>query len=123
MTSRLSAPSPQPLAPPRSLRPPQFGLRTLLLVVTACGVLLALRQWFSLSPIAIVALILLATSVFCHVAGNVIGTRLRDIGDGTDVWKGEQRRCSKQLEPHDFAPVTRLSQRQSLGASILVVVA
>ncbi|HEY2893109.1 MAG TPA: hypothetical protein VGJ16_02810, partial [Pirellulales bacterium] len=106
----------------KSLRPPQFGLRTLLLLVTACGVLLALRQWFSLSPIAIAALLLFALSIFFHVAGNVIGTRLRSIGDEADARETETLAATRRLEPRDFAPVTHLSQRHNLGITIVVVV-
>src|SRR5262249_20334039 len=111
----------KPPDPGPRLRPPQFGLRTLLLLVTACGVLLALRQWFALSPIAIAALVLLGISIFCHVAGNVICTRLRDIGDAPQA-RADQLLSPPRPQPSDFAPVTRLSQRQSLGRLILIVV-
>ena len=103
---------------PSRLRPPQFGLRTLLLVVTACGVLLGLERWFSLAPIAVAAIVLLALSIFCHVAGNVIGTRLREIGDRPNddpSAQGAGRFIHPQ--PHQFAPATELSRRQSLGWS------
>src|SRR5436190_13783174 len=87
----------------KSLRPPQFGLRTLLLLVAACGVLLALRQW--LDPIAVAAIAFLALCVFCHVAGNAIGTRLREIGDQPDPTADELPtvgRISPRVQ--DFAP-------------------
>jgi hypothetical protein len=104
---------------PKSLRPPQFGLRTLLLLVAACGALLALRQW--LDPIAIAALAFLALTVFCHVAGNAIGTRLREIGDQGSTLADDQPtigiRCPRE---QDYAPPTHLSQRQSLGWTIVI---
>jgi hypothetical protein len=103
----------------KSLRPPQFGLRTLLLLVTACGLLLALRQW--LDPIAIAAITFLALCVFCHVAGNAIGTRLREIGDQPDPTADDLPtvgRISPRVQ--DFAPTTHLGQRHSLGWTIII---
>ena len=103
----------------KSLRPPQFGLRTLLLLVAACGVLLALRQW--LSPIAVVAIAVLALTVFCHVAGNAIGTRLREIGDQPDPTADNPNPPRRiRPRPQDFAPTTRLGQRHSLGWTIII---
>src|SRR6185369_6602570 len=87
----------------KALRPPQFGLRTLLALVAAIGILLSLRQW--ISPMAIAAIAFLAVSVFCHVAGNAIGTRLRQIGDLPDADLHEKGRALRQPpQPHDFAP-------------------
>jgi hypothetical protein len=105
---------------PKRLRPPQFGLRTLLLLVTACAFLLALERWFSLAPIAVAALVLLALSIFAHVAGNAIGTRLREIGDQPDDGGADQAYRFRQPQAGDFAPATQLSQRQSLGWTIVV---
>jgi hypothetical protein len=103
---------------PLALRPPQFGLKTLLLLVTAAACLLALRQW--ISPIAIISLVLLAASVFCHIAGNAIGTRLRQIGDRSDNLPDPEAPRRVAPRPEDFAPVTRLSERRSLGWAILI---
>lgn len=104
----------------RSLRPPQFGLRTLLAIVTACGILLALRQWFD--PIVILVLIFLTLCMFCHVVGNAIGTRLRQIGDSPDSVPSEEpyRRIRVPPNPQDFAPATQLSRRQSLGWAVVI---
>src|SRR5437762_8122334 len=87
---------------PKSLRPPQFGLKTLLALVAACGGLLALRQW--LDPIAIAAIAFLALSIFCHVAGNCIGTRLREIGDNPNSPREEAPAARLAPRPQDFAP-------------------
>jgi hypothetical protein len=103
---------------PKSLRPPQFGLKTLLAVVAACGALLALRQW--IDPIAIAAIAFLALSVFCHVAGNCLGTRLREIGDNRDPSRDDMPLARASPRPHDFAPVTHLGRRHSLGWMIVV---
>ncbi len=104
----------------RSLRPPQFRLRTLLGLVTACGGLLALRQWFD--PIVIFAIGFFALSIFCHVVGNAIGTRLRQIGDTSDPSEADDpyRSARSAPRPQDFAPATRLSQRHSLGWAIII---
>jgi hypothetical protein len=104
---------------PRSLRPPQFGLRALLLLVAACGVLFALGRW--LDPIAVAALAFLAISVFFHVAGNAIGTRLREIGDSPAIVADEVLTARRpEPRPQDFAPATQLGQRRSLGWMIVV---
>src|SRR5688572_726592 len=101
--------------PPR-LRPPQFGLRTLLLLVTACAVIFAAGQW--LPPLWVAALVLLALSIFAHVAGNAIGTRLREIGNRKDN-RAFDLQPQASREPR-FAPVTRLGQRQRLGWPIVI---
>src|SRR5437763_3726550 len=103
---------------PKSLRPPQFGLRTLLALVAACGGLLALRQW--LDPIAVAAIAFLALSIFCHVAGNCLGTRLREIGDSRDLPRDDSPAARLPPRPQDFAPVTHLGGRQSLGWTIVI---
>jgi hypothetical protein len=100
-----------------ALQPPQFGLRTLLALTTVCAALLALLQW--LHPAAVVLLGFLGLSIFCHVAGNAIGTRLRQIGDSRDAAStGPSAIVSPQH--HDFAPVTQLSRRQGLGWLIVI---
>ena len=55
---------------------PQFGLRTLFLVVTYLAVVFGLMG--AIGPIASAALLLLLAMIALHVAGNVLGTRLRD---------------------------------------------
>jgi hypothetical protein len=103
----------------KSLAPPQFGLRTLLLLVAACAVLLALRQW--LPPMAILGLALLGVTIFLHVAGNCIGTRLRALGDRPDsIASDSSPRRLIRPEPHNFAPATHLGQRRSLGWIIVI---
>jgi hypothetical protein len=101
--------------PPR-LRPPQFGLRSLLLLVTACAVIFAASQW--LPPIWVGALVLLVLSIFAHVAGNAIGTRLREIGSRKDN-RAYELQPSARAEPR-FAPATRLGQRQHLGWPVVI---
>jgi hypothetical protein len=88
-------------------------------LVAAIGVLLALRQW--LDPIVLAAILFLALSVFGHVAGNAIGTRLREIGSQPN--QAVDRPFSPertQPQPQDFAPATQLGQRRSLGWTIII---
>jgi hypothetical protein len=105
---------------PKSLRPPQFGLRTLLALITAAAVLLALRQW--VSPIAITAIAIFAASIFLHVSGNAIGTRLRQIGDLPDdpAANNPLQPFRRAPKPQDFAPATHLGQKTNLGWMIIV---
>ena len=99
------------------LPPPQFGLRTLLLVVTGCAVIFALSHW--LSPIALAGVVMLVLCVIAHVAGNAIGTRLRELGGRPRTLESARESLVRPKEA-DFAPVTRLSQRQSLGWPIIL---
>jgi hypothetical protein len=101
------------------LGPPQFGLRTLLLAVSIAAVLLGLAQW--LSPVYLAAVVFVLLSVIAHVAGNVIGSRLRD-GKAAKVAAEDkhepaysQQQHSTSLKEHHFAPVTKLGHRHSLG--------
>jgi hypothetical protein len=116
--ARMTANPKSKIENPKSLRPPQFGLRTLLALVAACGGLLALRQW--IDPIAVAAIAFLALSVFCHVAGNCIGTRLREIGDNRDLPLNDSPTALVAPRAQDFAPVTHLGGRQSLGWTIII---
>src|SRR5262249_40918029 len=67
-----------------------------------------------------------AVSIFFHVAGNAIGTRLRQIGDLPDVSNLEGPSPARRpphpqdLRPQDFAPTTPLSRRSNLGWMIIV---
>jgi hypothetical protein len=85
-------------------------------LVTACAVIFAAGQW--LPPIWVAALVLLALSIFAHVAGNAIGTRLREIGSRKDN-RAYELMPSARAEPR-FAPTTRLGQRQRLGWPIVI---
>lgn len=98
------------------LRPPQFGLRALLLLVTACGVICALAQW--LSPIAIAGLVFLIVSIAAHIAGNAIGTRLRE--SSTSRLKDDLPLPRSGNVRDSAARPTRLTQRRQLGWPILV---
>jgi hypothetical protein len=107
------------------LKPPQFRLRTLLIGVAILSALLALMT--STGPLAAFGLLLLTLSIVAHVAGNAIGTRLRENGSRpleTEDAPPESRRAKTQtpLPEADFAPATRLSARHPLGWIVLVAV-
>ena len=118
----MSDSHPRPkISPPRAaLPPPQFGLRTLLLVVTACALLAALSQW--VSPVVLACVVFLVVSIFAHVAGNAIGTRLRDFGSRPTAEDAELSPGLARGRPKadDFAPPTQLGQRHGLGWPILI---
>jgi hypothetical protein len=106
--------------PKSVLPPPQFGLRTLLLVMTGCAVIFALSNW--LTPIALAGVVMLVLSVIAHVLGNAIGTRLRELGSKSRMEEKQPSPGQRLARPGagDFAPVTRLSQRHSLGWPIVI---
>jgi hypothetical protein len=118
----MTAPKPPPkiVVPQSALRPPQFGLRTLLLVVTGCALLAALSQW--VTPVVVACLIFLALAIIAHVAGNAIGTRLREIGShpATDDAALAASLARAKPKADDFAPTTQLSDRHGLGWPIVI---
>ena len=75
--------APPPLADPdATLKPPQFTLRTLLLIVTALGCLLAVMT--AIGSLWSLAILLLLALVLAHVLGNAVGTKLRDRSVGRE---------------------------------------
>ncbi len=106
----------------RPLRPPQFTLRMLI------GLMTVLAAHFSLvnvvPPIVMAGLVLLTLLIAAHVAGNVIGTRLREMGDHPVTKEGREvppRRWNSQVDQASFAPPSDLARRVSLGLPILIV--
>ena len=72
----------------RALRPPQFTLRTLIGLITLLAALFSLVN--VVHPVVMAGLVLLALLIAAHVAGNVIGTRLREIGDRPVTKEGRE---------------------------------
>jgi hypothetical protein len=104
---------------PKLLRPPQFRLRTLLLIIAACGVFFAIVRAEVLSPPALIGLVLLALSIFCHVAGNAIGTHLRDLSPRRHLVDMPPQPYPRPLpDLNQFAP--SLGQRSNLGWVIVI---
>ena len=101
--------------PPAPLRLPQFGLRTMFLAVAALGLLFALMGL--IGPLASSALVLLLAMVGLHVAGNVVGTTLRDNApvDPTDHVEKRPATIALPVQIERDLPPPRLSQ--STGVS------
>ncbi len=112
---------PAPVAEPsRRLQPPRFGLRALFWTVGLIAAELAIWQGFG--PIVGLTVLLGLCVVLAHVAGNAIGSRLRDghpssgaRAAGSPPGPSGAPTRSGRVEPHHYAPPTRLSQRTSLG--------
>jgi hypothetical protein len=102
----------------KSLPPPQFGLRSLMLVVTVCAALAALSQW--VSPMALAAVVMLVLCIIAHVAGNSIGTKLRELGSRPHNDDPNASGSIAKPKKTDFAPATRLGQRYALGWPIVI---
>lgn len=117
----MAAPIPNPDDRRPALPPPRFSLGTLFVVTAGLGVLFAGVHYFGIFWIVIVILFVLC--VVAHVAGNALGTKLRQFGstplepDGTPA---DVQPIAKP-RPGDFAPVTRLRQRRPLGRRILFI--
>lgn len=110
----------QPSEPrlPEGIRP-QFRLTTLLLILTlVCLVLAAFRY---IGPIGTFALILAILVVIAHVAGNAIGTSLRDAVRPhlQPRVTADQSGASERLA----APATRLAESRALGKPIYWITA
>ena len=106
----------------RALRPPQFTLRTLIGIITLLAALFSLVN--VVHPVVMAGLVLLALLIAAHVAGNVIGTRLREIGDRPVTKEGREvppRPFDRSVDQSSFAPPSELARRISLGLPILIV--
>ena len=105
----------QDAQPHPALPAPRFGLLSLLLLVAAAAA--GLAAWMAAGPILGVAGILAILVVFAHVAGNALGSQLRD--RSTQHSRGELR-PREPVTSKDYAPVTHLSRRVPLGWFTLV---
>ena len=106
----------------RPLRPPQFTLRTLIWIITLLAAMFSLVN--VVHPVVMAGLLLLMLLIAAHVVGNVLGTRLRDIGDRPVTKEGREippRRFNPQVDPSSFAPPTDLASKVALGLPILIV--
>jgi hypothetical protein len=82
----------------------------------------------SVGPLAAFGLLLLTLSIIAHIAGNAIGTRLRESGsrqlEAEPVTSESRRAKTKAPLPRgDFAPATRLSAQHPLGWIVLAAIA
>lgn len=111
-------PSPADLPPP-GLPPLRFSLAALLL--TTAGICLLLGAMIYAGPLGAFALLLFALSVLAHVAGNSIGTFLRDTGGRSlpdDLPPVRSMRA--RPGPADFAEATELRGTADLSATLVV---
>ncbi|HKD35280.1 MAG TPA: hypothetical protein VKB78_00725 [Pirellulales bacterium] len=114
-----------------SRRWPQFHLRTLMLAVTGCCILFALMK--VIGPLASAGLCIFLLLVLSHIAGNAIGTKLRDDSDRevtespttpSEVSSNEtQRRAVVRSRRQVGAAPSRLQERTPLGRLIVVLTA
>ena len=112
----------KPPSIPPSLSPglrPQFRITTLLLLITLAGLLLAAFQY--IGAIGTFALILAILVVLAHVAGNAIGTTLRDTAQPT-LQPREAQHASEGAEK-PFVQTTKLSEKRPLGRPIYIITA
>jgi uncharacterized membrane protein YeaQ/YmgE (transglycosylase-associated protein family) len=96
---------------------PQFGLRTLMLAVTGCCVLLGLMK--EIGPLASVGLCFFLALVCLHVAGNAIGTSLRQ-----EANRELAAKCPQPVAPARERVATspsRLRERTPLGWMVLLL--
>jgi hypothetical protein len=107
------------------LGPPRFRLGTLLLVVTALCIVLASYSW--LGPYGAMMVGLFVLAILAHIAGNWLGTQLREIGDRStpddEVANSTVTQLAKgSIQPQHFAPVTHLHARAPLTRGVLIAV-
>jgi len=112
---------PEEYRPP--LRPPQFRLSTLLILVTCLAAVFA--SFGFLGPYGAPAVVLLLLCVAAHLAAARLGDRLRANGDRPVDEQGRPLPRLKRLplRADQFAPASRLSERSSIGLPVLIVTA
>jgi len=107
-----------------ALKPPQFGVTTLLWVTAGFAAVFAVGA--AVGPYAAFALSLLLLILLAHIAGNVIGTQLRNNGNTPvahhhEVIDEHHRPVRHQrAEAHHYAPASRLSESHRLGWVMLI---
>jgi hypothetical protein len=98
----------------RERRFPQFGLRTLMIVVGLAAVLFSVMGW--LGPVPSAGLLLALTVVGLHVVGNAVGTSLRDHAPSRSaVEPPNAQPASETNVAREHLPLPRLHQRTPLG--------
>ena len=102
-----------------ALRPPRFGLASLMGAMALLAILFSAAR--VVNPLAFFCLLLFCLTLFAHVAGNALGTRLRKIGnhsqDDPDHPNGSRLK-NEPIADNKFAPAPKLSYRASLGRSM-----
>lgn len=101
-------------------RRPQFRLRTLMLVVTGCCLMLGLMKEIGPVPSVVVCLFLLL--VVLHVAGNALGTSLRKEADRKRDEDGPPPSLPQALAA-PAKSASRLRERTSPGLIVVALTA
>jgi hypothetical protein len=94
------------------LPPFRFSVRTLLFFVSGCGICMGLCRWLPTEYLGFLLFALLM--VGAHIAGNAIGTRLRDGPEPTSK-RNTSSPVRVAVEAEHFARPTNLRERASLG--------
>ncbi|MEO8495918.1 MAG: hypothetical protein ABI614_12660 [Planctomycetota bacterium] len=101
------------------LKPPRFSLASLFVGVAMLGVLFATMTY--LGSYATLLLIFFALTIAVHVAGNAIGTQLRENGNRRPIANHDVApRTRRPVASTDFAPASQLHHRSALGTPILI---
>lgn len=100
------------------LNPPRFSLASLFFGVAVLGVLFAAITY--LGTYATLLVILFVLTIAAHVAGNSLGTQLRDNGDKPQIVDGPSPQKRRRSGANDFAPPSQLHQRSTLGKPIFI---
>ncbi len=100
---------------PATQRVPQFRLRTLFLLIAVLAVLFAVMG--TIGPIASAALLLFLCMAGLHVAGNALGTTLRDDSSARFRWQNATAIESESKPAANRSTMTapRLSEHTPLG--------
>ncbi|MDA1050376.1 MAG: hypothetical protein O3C40_07825 [Planctomycetota bacterium] len=99
------------------LKPPRFSLSSLFLAVAVLGILFAAMNYFG--SYATLLLILFALTVAAHVAGNALGTQLRENGNRHPAANHDALQQQRPpIASTDFAPTSQLHDRTALGRPI-----
>ena len=110
------------------LGPPRFRLGTLLLIVTALCIVLASYRW--IGPYGAMMIGVFVIAILAHIAGNWLGTQLREIGDRPAPDEDAENlpvthglaKGTGNVQPQHFAPVTHLRGRAPLTRAVLIAV-
>ena len=116
----MSVTLPHAATDPTVERPPQFGLRTMLLGVTLLSIAFAVSV--AVGPARSAMLFLFVSLIVLHVVGNALGTRLRDHREreahALRVVGSDDRPVSGAAPP--IAAAQRLQENTSIGRPWLV---
>ncbi len=101
------------------LKPPRFSLASLFIGVAMLGVLFAAASY--IGSYATLLLVFFALTVAAHVAGNAIGTQLRENGSRRSIMEHDTAQSTRRpVASTDFAPASQLHYRSALGKPIFI---